>query len=172
MIRILLFALFSASALAGDEAPSLIGSWHSNTEATNAYFDKYAMLSDYQKKVFTKLFGRTVVTFRADGTGTVLMKAITIPKKDGGQVELEADKSDFTFKVLGSAKSQIVIKSDMGEKLFEGYPFAILKFHDQDTYSISLSDSLTEINGREFFKRVKTTDSAQGAASNPAKPGD
>jgi hypothetical protein len=171
MIRLLLFALFSASALAGNEVPSLIGSWRSDVEATNAYLDKHAKLNDYQKKVFANFFGRAVVTFRADGTGTILMQAITIPKNDGGQLDLGATESDFTFKVLDSAESQIVIKSDMGEELFDGYPFAILKFHDQDTYSISLSDGIAEINGREFFKRVKITNSEQGGAGNPAKPG-
>lgn len=167
MFRILHFTLLTLPALAGD-VPSLTGAWRSDAVATNAYLDKHAKLNDYQKKVFATFFGRAVVTFRADGTGTILMEATTIPKKDGGQLELEATESDFTFKVLGAAESQVVIKSDMGEQLFDGYPFAILKFHDQDTYSVSLSDGIAEINGREFFKRVKTTNSEQGGAGQPA----
>ena len=168
MIRLLLFALFATSALAGDEVPSIIGSWRSDAEATNAYLKKHAKLSDYQKKVFATFFGRVVVTFRADGTGSFLMEATTVPKKDGGHLDLEATESNFTFKVLDSAESQTVIKSDMGEDLFGGYPFAILKFHDQDTYSVSLSDGISEINGREFFKRMKATKSKQGGAGQPA----
>ena len=49
----------------------------------------------------------------------------------------------------------------MGEEFLDGYPFAILKFHDQDTYSVSLSNGIAEINGREFFKRIKTDNSEQ-----------
>lgn len=157
MIRFLLLALSSVSLLAADEGSILIGSWRSDAEATNAYLDKHAKLNHHQKKVFSKIFGRVMVTFKADGTGSLLMAAATIPTEDGGQLELEATESDFTYKVLDVAESQIVIKSKMGEKLFDGYPFAILKFHDQDTYSVSLSDGISEINGREFFKRVKTT---------------
>ncbi|NLT70742.1 MAG: hypothetical protein GXX91_08610 [Verrucomicrobiaceae bacterium] len=168
MIRFLIFTLFSLPALAGDQVPSLIGAWRSDAEATNAYLDKHAKLNDYQKKVFATFFGRAMVTFRTNGTGTILMKATTLPKKDGGQLELEATESDFTFKVLDAAESQIVIKSDMGEEIFDGYPFAILKFHDQDTYSVSLSDGIAEINGREFFKRVKTTNSEQDGTGQPA----
>ena len=70
MIRLLLFALFATSALAGDEVPSIIGSWRSDAEATNAYLKKHAKLRDYQKKVFATFFGSSVVTFRADGTGS------------------------------------------------------------------------------------------------------
>ena len=161
MIQLLLFALFSASALAADEVPSLIGSWRSDAVATNAYLDKHAKLNDYQKKVFAKFFGRAVITFRANGSGTILMESITIPKRAGGQLDLKATESDFSFKVLDSAESQIIIKSNMSEEFLDEYPFAILKFHDQDTYSVSLSNGIAEINGREFFKRIKTDNSEQ-----------
>ena len=157
MLRFLIFVLFTLPAFAGDKAPSLLGTWRSDAEATNAYLDKHAKLSDFQKKVFATLFGKSVVTYRADGSGTLSMQARTIPKKDGGQMEVAASDSDFTYKVLDSTDSQIVIKSVVGMEMVDGYPFAIIKFHDQDTYSISLSDGMAEINGREFFKRVKSS---------------
>ncbi len=157
MIRLLLFTFFTLPALAGDDLPSVIGAWRSDAKATNAYLDKHAKLNEYQKKVFASLFGRALVTFRADGTGSIVLDARTFPTRDGGQLEWEATKADFTFKVLDATESQIVMKSDLGEELFDGYPFAILKFHDQDTYSVSLSDGIADINGREFFKRVKIT---------------
>ena len=77
-------------------------------------------------------------------------------------------KVNFKFELLGEAQSQIVIKTTLGAAPLDTYPFAILKIHDQDTYSVSLSDGIAEINGREFFKRIKKADSEQGGADQPA----
>ena len=167
-LRLLLIALFASPALASENIPSLVGTWRSDGEATNAYLEKHAKLTELQKKAFAAFFGKSVVTFRADGSGTIFLPARTMPKKDGGQLNLAATEFDFTFKVLDSADSQIVIKSDVGKELIDGYPFAILKFHGPDTYSVSLSDGLGEINGREFFKRSKTPISEQTGAGQPA----
>lgn len=163
MVRFFIFALLSSPVFAENEESKIIGSWRSDAKATHAYLDKHAKFTDYQKKAFANFFGKVVITFKSDGTGTMLTEAFTIPKKGGGEFEMKAANLSFTFKVLDSSESQIVIKSDMKESLFDDYPFALLKFEDDDTYSVSLSDGISEINGREFFKRIKATDKGQGA---------
>jgi hypothetical protein len=109
------------------------------------------------------LFGRAVITFNPNGTGKMKMSAAKMPKKDGGELELPATEISFRFEILGETDSQIVIKSTSEEPLFADFPFAILKLHDANTYSVLLSDGITEINGREFFKRVEKDHSEQAA---------
>jgi hypothetical protein len=168
MIRYLLLIALAQASCSSEPSSKLYGSWRSNAKATNEYIAKHSKLSDYQRMALSKLFGRAVVTFNPDGSGSITMEATTIPKKNGGQFELASSKTDFRFELLGEAESQVVIRTTLGQALFDNYPFAILKLHDQDTYSVSLSDGITEINGREFFERIKKTSSEQGGADQPA----
>lgn len=101
------------------------------------------------------LFGRVVITFNQNGTGTMKMSAAKIPKKGGGIIELQAENFNFKYEIIGESKSQIVIKLTAGEAFIADYPFSILKFHDDNNYSVLLSDGITELNGREFFKRIE-----------------
>lgn len=61
----------------------------------------------------------------------------------------------FTFKLLGESKSQLVVEMISGKFLIDEYPFSLFKFQGADSFSVSLADSITDINGREFFKRLK-----------------
>ena len=167
MLRFLItiFAL-AQICCAKEHASKLYGSWSSDADATKAYLTSYAVLNEYQKKAFPMLFGRAVITFMPNGTGKMKMSAAKIPKKDGGELDLPATEISFKFEILGETDSQVVIKSTSEQPLFVDFPFAILKFHDTNTYSVLLSDGVTEINGREFFKRVEKDTSEQDAPSN------
>jgi hypothetical protein len=132
----------------------IFGAWHSDAEATNADLAKFAQLNDFQKKALPALFGRATITFNRDGSGSIEMQAAKFPKMDGGEIDVPASKTSFRFEILGEAESQIVIKSTSEEVIFRDHPFAILKLHDEDTYSVSLSDGIAMIYGREFFKRI------------------
>lgn len=167
MLRQLLIALTTLlTACAGEQKSTLYGSWSSDASATKDYLTKHALLNEYQKKAFPMLFGRAVVTFRPDGTGVMKMGAVRIPKKDGGELDMATTEIKFKFEILGETASQIVIKSTSDEPLFADFPFSLIKIHDANTYSIMLSDGITDINGREFFKRVTKQPSEQVAPSN------
>jgi len=154
------------AACAGDRTSKLYGSWSSDAAATKDYLTNHALLTEYQKKAIPMLFGRAVVTFKPDGTGVMKMDAARIPKKDGGELDLAATEIKFRFEILGETESQIVIKSTSDNPIFDDFPFEILKLHDPNTYSVMLSDGITEINGREFFKRVEKAPSEQDARGN------
>ncbi len=156
MTRLLLFVFLMLPTHAEDLTPNILGSWRSDAVATNAYLLKHANLNDIQKKFFAKFFGRAVVTYKADGTGFVSIMEVKAPMGNGEELKLESAKVDFKYEVLGTAKSQIIIKTTMGEETLKDYPFTILNFVDDDNYSVSIPESLSDINGREFFKRVKT----------------
>jgi hypothetical protein len=167
MIRQLLIALTTVlAACAGEQKSALYGSWSSDASATKDYLTKHALLNEYQKKAFPMLFGRAVITFRPDGTGVMKLGAVRIPKKDGGELDMAATEIKFKFEILGETASQIVIKSISEEPLFADFPFSLIKVHDANTYSVMLSDGITEINGREFFKRVERQPSEQDGSSN------
>jgi len=160
-----LFALLQV-ACSSARTSKLYGAWRSDAGATKAYLAKHAKLTDYQKQIFSRLFGKTVITFNPDGSGGIKVEAIALPKRDGGQLNVPASERSFTYSVLGESDSQIVIAMVSGEPLFDDYPFAVLKFHTVDTYSVSLSEGLTDINGREFFNREKSTKSEPGSGGN------
>jgi hypothetical protein len=156
------------AACAGDKPSRLYGSWSSDAAATDAYLKNHSLLSEYHKKALPMLFGRTVITFNFDGTGVAKTNAARIPKKDGGVLELEAREIKFKFEILGETASQIVIKSISDNPLFTDFPFSIIKLHDANTYSIMLSDGITDINGREFFKRVGKEPNKHGSGEKPS----
>jgi hypothetical protein len=167
MLRYFLIILASLHAVCAEKKTSkLYGSWSSDAIATKEYLTSYAVLNEYEKKAFPMLFGRAVITFNPNGTGTMKMSAAKIPKMDGGELELAATEVSFKFEILGETDSQIVIKSTSEEPLFADFPFSILKLHDANTYSVMLSDGITEINGREFLKRVEKDPSEQDARGN------
>lgn len=169
MLRYLLLTLAMMHSVHAEEQKSkLYGAWSSDAVATKAYLTTHAVLDEYQKKAVPMLFGRAVVTFSQDGTGIMKMSAGRIPKKDGGELELAATEINFKFEILGETDSQIVIKSTSDEPFFDDFPFAILKIHDANTYSVMLSDGITEINGREFFKRVEKESSIESGTGQPA----
>lgn len=166
MLRYLPLALtMMLASCAGEQTSKLYGSWSSDAAATKDYLTNHALLNEYQKKAFPRLFGGAVVTFRPDGSGVMTMGAVRIPKKDGGELDLAATEKKFRFEILGETASQIVIKFTSDESLFADFPFSLIKFHDANTYSVMLSDGITEINGREFFKRVEKQPSEQDAPS-------
>ena len=153
IFRYLTFFALLQVAWSSETASKLHGSWLSDGKATNSYFSEHAKLTDQQNRLFPKFFGRAVFTFNPDGSGTIKMEAVILPKKDGGDLNLAASETAFKYQILGETESQIVIKTTLAEPMFNEYPFTILKFHDADTYSVSLSDGIADINGREFFKR-------------------
>ncbi|WP_411827795.1 hypothetical protein [Luteolibacter sp. AS25] len=155
MFRILLFVILIQAAYSGEPASRLYDSWKSDAAATNAYLGKHANLNEMQKRIFSDFFGKSVITFRPDGSGFIELASNSFTMEDGRVRELPASKTDFTFKILDEAESQIVIRTTFAEGIFTDHPFAILKLHDADTYSVSLSDGFAEINGREFFKRLE-----------------
>jgi len=156
-----------------DKAESKIyGSWHSDAEATNAYLAKYAQLNEFQKKVFTSLFGRATITFNHDGSGFIEMDGGKFPKMDGSEIDVPASKTNFRFEILGEDDSQIVIKTTGEELFFQDHPFAILKLEDENTYSVSLSDGIATINGREFFTRIQNKKANKSEMATPRKPSD
>lgn len=169
MPRFLLLALSAQLACAEEKASVLHGSWRSDAEATNDYLSKHAKMEDFQRKKLALFFGRATVTFKPDGSGSIRMAARTIPTKEGGEIELTEGMTEFTYRILGETESQIVIESFTGEALTDAHPFAVLKLHDRDTYSVSLSDGIAEINGREFFKRVEEP---EGGKEKSGKAGD
>jgi hypothetical protein len=172
MIRVLLFFVLAQICCSNETESKIYGSWHSDAEATNAYLAKNAQMNEFQKKVFPVLFGRATITFNRDGTGFIEMTAAKFPKMDGTEIDVAASKTDFRFEILGEAKSQIVIRPTSEDDVFQDAPFAILTLHDEDTYSVSLSDGLAMINGREFFTRVKNNKSNKAEMATPRKPSD
>jgi hypothetical protein len=164
MLRILIILTLTQALYAGETASKLYGSWKSSHKLTKAYLMKFAKLDAYQKNTLPNFFGNSVITFNRDGTGNIDIKAMSFPKKDGdGEFKLPATKTAFIYKILGESKSQLVIKTETDMELFADFPFAILRFEDPNTYSVSLSDSISDINGREFFTRIKPTKKANKA---------
>ncbi len=151
---------------------AIYGTWHSDAEATNAYLEKYAMLNDFQKKAFKALFGKATITFNRDGSGYLEMEGGKFPKVDGSEVDMPPSRTNFNFEILGEVDSQVVIKSTGAELIFQDHPFAIMKFHDENTYSVSLSDGIASINGREFFTRITNKKENKSEMATPRKPSD
>lgn len=153
--HIALATVLMLSCHAKDKASKIYGTWSSDREASSDYLLANAKLNDYQKLALPRLFGRMDVTYREDGTGTAFLKAGRIPKKDGGEIVLEETSIDFTFEIIGESESQVIIKTTSGDMLIAECPFSLVRFHDRDTASVAISDGITDINGREFFKRIK-----------------
>lgn len=153
--RCLLFLTFAQSAFASDKVSKIHGSWQSDGEATNKYLSKNTRLTAHQKKLFPLLFGNAVIVYNPDGTGSITLKAASLPKKEGGMVEAPAKVTSFTYEIVSESGSQVVIKAVWKDPLYDRYPFAILRFDEPDSYSVSLSEGPPDINGREFFTRVK-----------------
>jgi hypothetical protein len=172
MIRTLILFLLAQTCCSSAEDSKIYGSWHSDAEATSANLAKFAKLNEFQKKAFPSVFGRATITFNRDGSGTIEMKAAKFPKMDGSEIDVPASKTEFRFEILGEAESQIVIKSTSEEVIFQDHPFAILKIHDDDTYSVSLSDGIAMIYGREFFTRIDNKKANKAEMATPRKPSD
>ena len=101
MLRYFLIILASLHAVCAEKKTSkLYGSWSSDAIATKEYLTSYAVLNEYEKKAFPMLFGRAVITFNPNGTGTMKMSAAKIPKMDGGELELAATEVSFKFEIL------------------------------------------------------------------------
>ena len=162
------FALASCKGVVESRKESkLYGTWRSDSNATIEYLTEFAKLTKLQEKALFSLFGHTTIVFSRDGTGYLETAAWVMENADGEDVEIPEGTVSFTFEILGESDSQIVLRTTSEDGMFEDSPFAVLKFEEPDTYSVSLSDGISSINGREFFKRSKSQENEQGAAANP-----
>ena len=155
MLRLLILFTLSQLVYSGETASKLYGSWKSDIKLTNEYLNKHAKLNEYQKKVLPRFFSNSVIIFEPDGTGIIKTQEIIVPKLNGKEWKIPATNMKFTYKILGEAENQLVIKTILEKDFFADSPFCIMRFEDSDTYSISVSDGISDINGREFYKRIK-----------------
>ncbi|WP_193212843.1 hypothetical protein [Luteolibacter marinus] len=167
MLRFFCFACLVQVARADDKPSALHGSWRSDGEATRAYLDEHAKLDEFQRKMIGLMFGRATVTFKPDGSGSLRMDPMKVPTKEGAELALAESTTGFTYRILGETESQIVIESRFDNAALDAQPFAVLKFDGKDRYSVALSDGIAEINGREFFTRVKEGGQGEAAAPDP-----
>ena len=160
MLKLFILFLFIQNLSADDIASKLYGTWQSDRDLTSKYLNKYAKLTGYQKEVLPKFFGNSVVIFDPEGIGVIKIKEVIIPKfKNHEEMIFPAVEIKFTYEILGETESQVVIKDTSKEGVLTDIPFSIMKFEDDDTYSISISNGVSDINGREFFKRIKSVGS-------------
>lgn len=173
MLRLLILFTLTQLAYSGETASKLYGSWKSDITLTSEYLNKHAKLTEYQRKVLPKIFSNSIVTYKSNGTGLIETKEIVIPKQNGEEWKIPAINIGFTYEILGEAANQLVIKTTLKEDLFADSPFCIIRFEESDTYSISISDGISDINGREFFKRINITKKAnKSEMTTPRKPCD
>ena len=105
---------------------------------------------------------RSTMTFKADGTGIIETAEFKVELANGKKVEIPAEKSNFTFEILGESKHQIVVKGKdldiKGEpavkKLLESHPFSIYVFENEDKFWFYVANKFTDLNVRYYFKRV------------------
>ncbi len=161
MLKLLILFILTQLAYSKQTASKIHGEWESDRELTKKYLYKYAKLTEYQKKALPKFFGNSVIIFKPNGSGSVKTQAITIPKQNGEEWKIPETNIEFTYEILGEARDQLVIKIFFQEELFAESPFSLIKFEDSNTYSVSISDGISDINGREFFKRIKITKKAK-----------
>lgn len=152
--RITTISIFAVCLVSCKEQDSKIyGTWQSDGERTWTYLEERTHLSAKQRVSLKSFFGNTSITYNPDGTGMIDQQAFTMDVLDGEPVGMEAHSEEFTFEVVGESEAQVVIRITSDLPLMEGYPYAVMRFENDDTYSVSLSDSISEIPGREFFKR-------------------
>lgn len=150
-----LFLVCGSLLLPSIQAESKVyGVWKSDIEKTMQYLREKAKVPEDKLPNLEKFFGDSEVRFHRDGTGSFTMGAREYTKADGTVVAVEASRTEFKFKILGESECQVVIQSVSGDMFDSNFPFSLFKFTDQDSYSVNLSDSYSEVPGREFFRRV------------------
>lgn len=152
----LLLSLIVTGCCAAAES-KLHGSWKSDLKLTSDYLLKYANLDEHQKKALGILFGKSVITFKPDGTGSIKKESFVIPTKDGARLPMSGGDSTFSYELLGESEGQVVIKLKTEDPSVKKHPFLIMKFHGENVYSIEISENLFDLNGREFFQRTEIT---------------
>jgi SET domain-containing protein len=78
----------------------------------------------------------------------------TIEVLDSEPIVLEAFNETFTYEILGESESQVVLEITSELPFIDEYPYSLIRFEDENTYSVSLSDSISDLAGREFFVRT------------------
>lgn len=146
------------------------GSWKSDLDRTSGYLLKFSNLNDYQKKGLNILFGRSVITFKADGTGLISKEAFTIPTKEGGGLPMAGANSAFTYTVVGESEGQVVVRLLAEDPATSKCPFVVMKFDSKDTYSIEIGENPFDLSGREFFRRAETKAEQVGAGQPATAP--
>ncbi|WP_156817219.1 hypothetical protein [Rubritalea marina] len=152
--RLTTISIFAVCLISCEEQHSKIyGTWESDGERTWTYLEERTNLSAKQRVTLKSLFGNASITYNPDGTGMLDQQAFTMDVLDAESLEMEAYSQEFTFEVVGESEAQVVIRITSDLPLVEDYPYAVMRFENNDTYSVSLCDSISEIAGREFFKR-------------------
>lgn len=153
MSRYLWLLILIATQWTGAAESKLHGTWRSDLQMTSDYLLKHGNPSEHQKKGFAILFGKTVITFMSDGTGSSVREAFVIPTKDGARLPMSEAKSHFSYVILGESENQVVIRITMDDPAIAKSPFVIMKFQDKDVYSVEIGDNPFNLVGREFFQR-------------------
>ncbi|MDP4624708.1 MAG: hypothetical protein NWT08_06165 [Akkermansiaceae bacterium] len=158
-ITSILIASWVATAPCFASESAIIGEWKSNGEKTINYLTEHTKLTDQQQRSFKEIFGKNVIIFKPDGTGTMVMPPSTISLIDGKELKLEGRTIEFTYEILGETTTQIVMKSHSENSvILKNRPFSLITLHGRDSYSVSLDDGITELYGREFFDRIEPSE--------------
>jgi len=122
MTRYFLFLILLATEGFANAESKLHGSWKSDLKLTSEYLQKYAKVSEHQKKAFNILFGKSVITFKSDGTGAITKEPFIIQTKDGGQIPMSGTNSTFSYAIIGESEGQVVIKITTKDPTIENHP--------------------------------------------------
>lgn len=161
------FLILAATGYCSDVHSKIHGHWKSDLKQTSEYLQKHSKLDEHQKKGLGILFGRAVITFNADGTGSVVKEEFTIPTDDGRKLPMGGTKSNFSYTVVGESEGQVVVRLLNEDPATAKCPFVVMRFDGRDDYSVEIGDNPFALSGREFFRRTETK-AEQGGAGQPA----
>lgn len=147
---------------------NLHGAWERDAEATIANLTEGQSLDESKKQFLDAWFScKMVITYEPNGTGTVALGRYTLPGPDGTVHRMEPSEDGFTFEILHEQPSQISIKTESDFELPDGPPSYVLKFEDENTYTVTLDQGPFDLKGKEFFRRVGASKSEQDSGDDP-----
>jgi len=158
----LVLCLFSILSVSAQES-KLWGQWKSDKKMTLKFLQSKVKLDENTEKSFNAMFAApTTVTFHKDGTGQVDTPAYKLPLPDGTVKEMKALTQNFTYKILGETKDQVVIKgaftftddTEFIKSFMQDNPYFIYVFIDENTCWSYTANGFTDLHAREYFKRI------------------
>ena len=146
--------LFAASSSASACERSLIGTWKSDGQETMKFIRENSRLERKAEDFLQALMGHMTLTFSKSDLHSV-MPDLEVPVS-GEKRPFAGFEERKPYKVLFCSASMIVFSSKRSFR--EGYEATTFNFIGPDTiwvYLGSTDPGIPDINGREYFQRVR-----------------
>ena len=152
LILIITFTSLGNEKLPKDLQEKLLGTWVSDREKTIEFNKKYSILKPIQMEFLSKISGLLTIEYQKGNLSKEHMPKYSYTlngKEIKNDEEWEETKK---YKILGYTESSIIIESV--NQIF-GKMIYTLQFEDENTYWIYLSNDISTLHAREYFKKIK-----------------